>query len=412
VTSLLRRALVAVLLGSALAGCGSSPGSAASGSSRAATSSAAGTSSAPGSSQPPASPPPADPDGLSPAQADAVTAALGGMDRRAQVAQLFVVGVPLSGLSDGDPLAGQGVGGIFVRGRSAIGAGDLAAVTARWSRLAPGVRPWVATDQEGGQVQALAGPGFPRLPAAVDQGQLPAPQLAALADGLGADLAAAGLTLDLAPVADVVPAGTEAGNAPIGAFGRQYGSTPAAVVAAAGAVVTGLGAHGVTAAVKHFPGLGSVTGNTDDTAGVTDTTTTADGPQVGAFGTLARAPEHPFVMVSSAIYRQIDGSSPAVFSPTVVTGVLRGQLGFRGVVITDDVGQAAAVQDVPAGERAVRFLAAGGTLVLTVQAAPLPAMIDAVLARDGSDPAFAATVDDAVRTALVAKARAGLLGPT
>ena len=70
---------------------------------------------------------------------------------------------------------------------------------------------------------------------------------------------------------------------------------------------------------------------------------------------------------------------------------------------------ARAVADVEVGERAVRFLAAGGTLVLTVDAATLPRMIEAVLARDAADPAFAAVIDGAVRTALLAKVRAGLL---
>ena len=402
---------MAALLGAALAGCASSAAPPAASSSTSSTAASA-SSSVPGT--PPAtsaSSSPGDADGLPPALEDEVTAALAGLDRRAQVAQLFVVGVPLADLSGAGALAAQGVGGIFLRGRSTIAAGDLAAITARWAGPAPGLRPWIAADQEGGQVQALSGPGFRRLPSAVGQGQLPAADLAALADGMGADLAAGRVSLDLAPVADVVPAGTEAGNAPIGAHDRQYGSTPAAVVAAAGTVVGGLGAHGVTATLKHFPGLGRVRENTDDNAGVTDTETTAGGKQVAAFGTLSRARERPFVMVSSATYTQIDGSAPAVFSPVVITDVLRGQLGFRGVVITDDVGQAAAVQAVPAGDRAVRFLEAGGTLVLTVRAAVFPEMLDAVLARDAADPAFAATVDAAVRTALVAKARAGLLAP-
>ncbi|HEY4604844.1 MAG TPA: hypothetical protein VIH08_10980, partial [Blastococcus sp.] len=68
-----------------------------------------------------------------------------------------------------------------------------------------------------------------------------------------------------------------------------------------------------------------------------------------------------------------------------------------------------AVSTIPPGERAVRFLAAGGTLVLTAEPTILPEMIDAVLERSQRDPAFAATVDDAVRTALTAKDRAGLL---
>ncbi len=341
-----------------------------------------------------------------------VDAALAGLDRRRQVAQLFVVGVPA-----GDPAAAgaalirdTGVGGVFLRGRSAAAAPDLALATSSWSGLTPGLRPWVAVDQEGGAVQTLSGPGFGELPRAVDQGALPPEQLVQLADGLGASLASAGINLDLAPVADVVPAGTERRNQPIGVYGRQYGSTAAAVVPAAGAVVDGLAAHGVTATVKHFPGLGRVEGNTDDSSGVTDTVTTRDDEQVAAFGALAGSPAAPFVMTSSATYALIDPAAPAAFSRVVVTDVLRDQLGFDGVVISDDLGAAEAVQGIAAGDRAVRFLAAGGTLVLTVTPAVLPAMVDAVLGRAEADPAFSAQVDAAVRTALLAKAARGLLG--
>lgn len=357
--------------------------------------------------------PPPDPEEQAAAAREArVDAALAGLDRRRQIAQLFVVGVPAT-----DPAAAAaaligdtGVGGVFLRGRSTIAAADLAVATGSWTGLTPGIRPWVAVDQEGGNVQTLSGPGFGPLPRAVDQGALPPDRLAGLADGLGASLASAGINLDLAPVVDVVPAGTERGNRPIGFYGRQYGSTAAAVVPAAGAVVDGLAAHGVTATIKHFPGLGRVTGNTDDVAGVTDTVTTRDDEQVAAFGTLAASPADPFVMTSSATYALIDPTAPAAFSPVVVTDLLRGQLGFDGVVISDDLGAAAAVQGIPPGERAVRFLAAGGTLVLTVAPTVLPAMIDAVLTRAEADPAFSDQVDAAVRTALRSKADRGLLG--
>jgi beta-N-acetylhexosaminidase len=114
-------------------------------------------------------------------------------------------------------------------------------------------------------------------------------------------------------------------------------------------------------------------------------------------------------MLSSAVYTRIDPARPAMFSPAVIGDVLRGRLGFDGVIISDDFAITAAVADIPAGERAVRFLAAGGTLVLIVRADPLPQMIDAVLQRSAADPQFAAQVDAAVRTALTAKARAGLL---
>jgi beta-N-acetylhexosaminidase len=130
---------------------------------------------------------------------------------------------------------------------------------------------------------------------------------------------------------------------------------------------------------------------------------------VTLFADLARSTADPFVMGSSATYPRIDPAEQATFSSVVVTDLLRERLGFDGVVISDDLGDARAVRDVPPGERAVRFLAAGGTLVLTVEPAIVPEMIDAVLARSEADPSFAATVDAAVRTALLAKDRAGLL---
>ena len=339
----------------------------------------------------------------------AVSTALAGLDRRARVAQLFVVGVRLDDLGPGTALAGSGVGGIFLAGRSRASAGDLGGVVASWQAAAPGPRLWVAADQEGGAVQTLRGPGFDVLPPALEQGALPPAALARLADGLGGSLMAAGVNLDLAPVADVVPAGTEAANPPIGVFSRQYGSTADVVVAAAGTVIAGLSAHGVTATLKHFPGLGRVQQNTDTSARVVDGVTTGGDPQVAAFGRLATAPSDPMVMVSSAVYDRIDPAAEAMFSHVVVTDLLRGQLHFGGPIMTDDVGTAKAVAAVPAGERAVRFLAAGGTLVLTVDAGVVPQMIDAVLARTASDPAFAAQVDAALHVALLAKARAGLL---
>ncbi|MGY1684719.1 glycoside hydrolase family 3 N-terminal domain-containing protein [Geodermatophilus sp. SYSU D00867] len=391
-----RPAVLLALLCLVLAACSGSPETTA-------ESSSPSSSTAPTGTTDPTTPP-ADP------VAQQVDTVLAGMDRRAQVAQLFVVGVRLEDLSPGDALVADGVGGVFLAGRSQAAAADIAAVTGRWTDAAPGPRPWVAVDQEGGQVQSLQGPGFDRLPPAAEQGQLPPEQLAALAGTLGAQLAAAGINLDLAPVADVVPAGTEAANDPIGAFGRQYGNTAADVVPDVRAVVDGLAAHGVTATLKHFPGLGLVDANTDEAAGVTDDVTTADSEQVAAFGELARSDADPFVMLSSATYPRLDPGAPATFSRQVVTTLLRGFLGFDGVVITDDVGAAAAFEDVPPGDRAVRFLEAGGTLVLTVTEDVYPEMLDAVLARDGADPGFSATVDAAVRTALTAKAEAGLLG--
>lgn len=392
--------IAALAVAAVLVGCGGDPEPDAS------PTSASGPPTGPSpSTAPPAAPaPPADD------PAARVDAALDALDRREEVAQLFVVGVPADALGRGEDLAGQGVGGLFLAGRPAGSAAELAGLTAGWQDRAEGPELWIAVDQEGGSVQSLKGPGFDRLPPATEQGDLPPDRLAGLAAGLGAQLGGAGVNLNLAPVVDVVPAGTESGNGPIGYFDRQYGATGAEVAPAAGAIADGLAAAGVTPTLKHFPGLGRVRGNTDDTADVVDAVTTAGDDQVGAFAaTLEATTSRPMVMMSSATYDLIDPANQAAFSPVVIGELLRGQLGFTGPVISDDLGNAAAVRSLPAGERAVRFLAAGGTLVLTVAPDTYPAMLDAVLARSEQDPAFGAVVDSAVRTALLAKAEAGLL---
>jgi beta-N-acetylhexosaminidase len=117
----------------------------------------------------------------------------------------------------------------------------------------------------------------------------------------------------------------------------------------------------------------------------------------------------PFVMMSTAIYRRIDPGTPAAFSHAVVTGVLRDRLGFRGVVISDDLGIVKQVAQYPVGERAVRFVAAGGDMVLTVDASQAGAMCDALAARARSDPAFRRLVDAAAMRVLAAKQARGLL---
>ncbi|MGB8382899.1 MAG: glycoside hydrolase family 3 N-terminal domain-containing protein, partial [Dermatophilaceae bacterium] len=115
------------------------------------------------------------------------------------------------------------------------------------------------------------------------------------------------------------------------------------------------------------------------------------------------------VMVSSARYPRIDPANPAVFSPAVITGLLRTDMGYSGVVISDDVGVAEAVSDVPAGERATRFLAAGGDIVLTAQASTVPTMTSAINARVERDPGFAEQVQRSVGRVLALKEKMGLL---
>lgn len=182
------------------------------------------------------------------------------------------------------------------------------------------------------------------------------------------------------------------------------------MAAHANAFSGGLADARVAATAKHFPGLGRVTGNTDTTAGVTDRTTTRDDAYVRPFRDAVRAGV-PFPMMSTAIYSRIDAQHPAAFSRTVVTGMARGDLGFRGVIVSDDLGNARQVASIQPGDRAVQFLDAGGDLVLTVNPDVVPAMYDAVLARAQRDAGFRALVDAAALRVLQAKDDLGLASP-
>ena len=328
-----------------------------------------------------------------------------------KVGQLFMVDCPTRGLTAAsrDAIVRYGVGSVILDGNSTAGVDTIAALTKELQQLAPNyLGLFIATDQEGGLVQRLRGPGFADIPAATEQGQVPPSQLQVQTTVWGGALRAAGVNVDLAPVLDVVPAGFGS-NPPIGDLDREFGSTPEVVASHGVAVVRGLAAAGVDATVKHFPGLGRVRGNTDTTAGVADDVTTADDPFLAPFRAAVRA-DVPFVMVSTAIYQRIDPAHPAAFSSRIVTGILRHSLGFDGVVVSDDLGGAAAVRAWSVPERALDFIAAGGDMVLTVDPGQIPEMTAAVIARARQDPAFLALVNAAALRVLTAKQHRGLLG--
>jgi len=299
------------------------------------------------------------------------------------------------------------VGGVFLSGRSTAGAAVTSAVTARLRAAdRDGVPLLVSTDQEGGEVQVLRGAGFADIPSALAQAGTQPAALEASAASWGAQLRAAGVNMDLAPVADVVVSPAQASaNPPIGQLDREYGYGEVSAAQHAGAFAGGMLRAGVVPTAKHFPGLGAVTQNTDFRAGVTDTTTTSSSPSVEVYRQLI-AGGLPVVMVSTADYARIAPGIPAAFSPAVVTGLLRDSLGFRGVVITDDLSAAQQVAAWSPAQRAILSIAAGADIVL-VSASPqvAPQMIAAVVAKARTDAAFRAQVDAAATRVLDLKRR-------
>ncbi|TDS76906.1 glycoside hydrolase family 3 N-terminal domain-containing protein [Amnibacterium kyonggiense] len=327
-----------------------------------------------------------------------------------RVGQLLMIGCPSTSVSASclQIIRAQHVGSVILDGNSTLSIAATHRITAGLQHAAPrGTQLLIATDQEGGEVRRLRGPGFTDYSTALVQGTWSTPVLQHWATTWGSQLRRAGVGLDLAPVLDTVRKG-DTHNPPIGAFDREYGHTPSVVATKGVAVLRGLVAGGVSTAVKHFPGLGRVTGNTDTTAHVTDRTTTAHDADLQPFRAAIRA-KTAFVMMSSATYTRIDAQHPAAFSRTVVTGLLRTKLGFPGVIVSDDLGQAVQVASVPVGQRAVRFIGAGGDLVLTVVPSQAKAMESAVLARMRTSPSFTKQVDAAALLVLQQKERQGLL---
>lgn len=355
--------------------------------------------------------PPADQTRVTPLTAqDQAHAEYVAMTPAQRVGQLLMIGVETthvtaSGLRH---LQAYDVGNVILNGNSHRGRSRTATTTARLTRAltVAGAAPFISTDQEGGEVQRLTGPGFSTMPSALRQGRQSGITLTTESATWGRQLAKAGVTLNLAPVADTVPAPGAHRNQPIGRYDREFGHTPGVVARHVAAFVRGMSSSGVDVTVKHFPGLGRATGNTDVQQGVTDPTTANDaslapyqsGVDAGA----------QFVMVSLATYPNIDGSRPAAFSAVVMKTMLRQHLGFTGVIISDSM-NADAVAKVPPADRAIRFFRNGGTMLLDTNPANVHAMRKAVLARIRASTAFAQTVKADVLKVLVAKARLGLL---
>ena len=348
------------------------------------------------------------------AQDSCVDSTFASMSEAQRIGQLFMIGLVKDRLdaAERSAVADFHVGSFAFTTQSSAGVKAIRALTDGVQALATkkataGVRFFVAANQEGGVTQGLAGAGFDVIPSALKQGDLTEATLKKDAARWGRELGQAGVNLDLAPVADVVPPGTDPSNAPIGQLQREFGHDPATAGSHVAAFIAGMEEAGIDTSAKHFPGLGRVEGNTDFTGDVVDSVTVRGDPYLKPFSAAVEAGV-PFVMVSLATYTKIDPDHIAAFSGTVIDGMLRGDLGFDGVVISDALG-ATAVQSIPTGTRAIDFLDAGGDMIISNQTAPAIEMVKAVAARATTDEAFRERVNGALTHVLRAKEVAGLL---
>jgi beta-N-acetylhexosaminidase len=291
---------------------------------------------------------------------------------RQKIASLLVVGFRGSTLAEApwlrSALAEGGLGGVILfdkdqltgGGRNVVSPDQLRDLVSELRAAAVGRDLIVAIDQEGGVVTRLSpAHGFPAVASEAEIGAGSPDAARIWATALAGTLADMGISLNLAPVVDL---DVNPNSPAIGALDRSFSADPDVVVEMATIEIEAHRADGVGTGLKHFPGIGSSTTNTD--FGVADVTTTWTPTELEPFERLIEARTADVVMVGHVVNGQLDPDVPASLSKPTVSGVLRGQLGWDGPVITDDLQAGAIVAQFGADEALTRAVEAGCDLLL------------------------------------------------
>jgi beta-N-acetylhexosaminidase len=246
------------------------------------------------------------------------------------------------------------IGGVILFADNVRSPSQLRTLTAALARAGGSAPPFIAVDQEGGSIQRLnRRKGFQPLPSARTMGKKPICEAYALYLRTAKELAAAHINVNFGPVVDL---DINPKNPAIGLKARSYDRDPARVVAYAEAFVEAHRTAGVLTAAKHFPGHGSAT--RDPHIAVVSIADTWQQEEMTPFAALVAEGRVPMVMVGHLIHpRFSDGDRPTSLSRRAITGVLRQALGFKGLVVTDDLGMDAIgrrYEPAAAAEMAIR----------------------------------------------------------
>jgi beta-N-acetylhexosaminidase len=278
----------------------------------------------------------------------------------------YLLGVGFDGTRLPDAVAAlaerSGLGGVVLFTRNCPSLETVLSLTAQARALDPDLLLMV--DHEGGRVHRLP-PPFTRFPPAAAIGRSGDPRLAAaVATAMARELRAAGFDSGLSPVLDCLldPANTVIGD-------RAYGTAPDAVAALGVAFVEAMLPSGLVPVAKHFPGHGLT--SVDSHHALPETSATLAELERGELVPFRAvlAAGCPAVLVAHVRYRSLDAENPASLSPEIVSGLLRGRLGFEGLIVSDDLEMAAVAAGWGIAEAARRFLGAGGDLALICRSA-------------------------------------------
>lgn len=277
------------------------------------------------------------------------------------IGQLFVVGIPGPTLdaTTRAQLLDLRPGGVILFRRNYTDLKQLTELCAELHALLPHHPPLVSLDHEGGRVHRLTSP-FTHFPAAAIIGKTQSPELAEqVGKGMGEELGSIGVDVDFAPVLDVL---TNAANTVIG--DRAFASDPRTVGLFGCAQARGLRAGGVIPCGKHFPGHGAT--HIDSHEDLPRDERSLDALQQTDLQPFRKAIAEGIEMIMTAhiIYPALDAEHPATLSRKIIEGLLRQQLGYQGVVVTDDLEMGAIVRHGAVEHAAVQALGAGADLLL------------------------------------------------
>ncbi len=236
---------------------------------------------------------------------------------------------------------------------------QLSSLTTELQKLSK-IPLFIAIDQEGGKVNRLkSARGFPPTVSADYLGRLNNPDTtSAAARQTARTLKAMHITMNLAPVADL---NTNPDNPVIGKIGRSFSSDPATVISNITLIVGAYHNEGIIATLKHFPGHGSST--TDTHLDFTDITTSWSEQELEPYRILIASGYNDAVMTAHVFNAKLDPLYPATLSKSTLTDLLRHKLGFKGVVVSDDM-QMKAIADHYGLETAIRLTIEAGVDIL------------------------------------------------
>ncbi|MDB5562635.1 MAG: hypothetical protein JWN11_2053 [Hyphomicrobiales bacterium] len=332
--------------------------------------------------------------------------------------QMVVIGFAGNNISDKsviairDEIAKSEIGGVMYLKTNVASLAAVKAMNAAFRAASPTLPPFLTLDQEGGAVERLTKDvGFEEIPNAQTIAGDGTPDEAGKVYGaMAASIAKLGFTVNFGPVVDL---NVNPSNPIIGKYGRSFSKNAATVAAYAGAFVRAHRQAGLLTALKHFPGHGSST--TDSHEGFVDITKTWDKSELEPYRTLIGQGLADFVMVGhlyDANYDPVGDTAhlPASLSPVWIDDVLRSQIGYKGVVISDDLEMGAIRKQFTLKDTVVRAVNAGVDVLLfsntAAYSAGLGDQIRGILvAQAKADPKFAAHIEDSYKRIVALKAK-------